>query len=439
MLVTGFDIIFFWVARMIMMTMYFTGEVPFRDVYINGIVRDEEGQKMSKSKGNVLDPARPDRRHRRWRRCSQKRTSGLLLEKQRESIAKRTRKQFPNGIPAFGADAVRFTFASLATFGRTLNFDLKRCEGYRNFCNKLWNATRFVLMNVEGKDGGLDDARAGSAVVRRPLDRSAGCSDAKQDMRPTARRLPLRPRRQGDLRIRLGRVLRLVRRARQGAARARRRGRRRAAARGTRSLLVRVLEASCGSRIRSSRSSPRSSGRRVAPLAGKRGETIQKQPFPKANFDRVDAVAEAKMARFKDIVNACRALRGEMNLSPAQRLPLVATGDAAMLAEFTPYLASLARLSGVRIVDTLPRADAPVQVVGETRLMLEIAVDPAAERERIAKEIARLEREIGKASAKLANEGFVSRAPPAVVEQERARLATFQASLDKLRLQIRNS
>ena len=237
MLVTGFDIIFFWVARMIMTTVYFTGEVPFRTVYINAIVRDEEGQKMSKSKGNVLDPARPDRRRRRWRRWSQKRTSGLLLEKQRESIAKRTRKQFPNGIPAFGADALRFTFASLATFGRTLNFDLNRCEGYRNFCNKLWNATRFVLMNVEGKDVGLDASKPATLSF---ADRwiVAALQDAKEEINRQLADYPLRSRGAGDLRVRLERVLRLVpRAAKVTLAQADE-----AAQRGTRRTLVRVLE-----------------------------------------------------------------------------------------------------------------------------------------------------------------------------------------------------
>ena len=429
-LVTGFDIIFFWVARMIMMTTYFTGQVPFRDVYINAIVRDEKGDKMSKSKGNVLDPLdlidgidlEP---------LVAKQTSNLMDPRQAEAIARRARKQFPNGIPAFGADALRFTFASLATFNRTLNFDLNRCEGYRNFCNKLWNAARFVLMNVGGKDVGLDDKdeKAYSFVDRWLLGR---LQKAKRDIAENLDhyRFDLAARalyefvwdEYCDWYVELAKV-QLQRADAEGDA---------AAARGTRSMLVRELEATLRLAHPLMPFITEELWQTVAPLAGKKGETISLQPFPRADMTRIDADADARMALLKDLVNACRTLRGEMGLSPAQKVPLFATGDPALLAQFAPYLSALVKLSKVEIVADLPATDAPVEIVGDYRLMLHIEVDAAAERDRLTREIERIEGEVAKAQAKLANEGFVARAPAAVVAQERTRLAGFRATLEKL-------
>jgi valyl-tRNA synthetase len=432
-LVTGFDIIFFWVARMIMTTTLFTGKVPFRDVYINAIVRDAEGQKMSKSKGNVLDPldlidgVDVDT-------LVAKSTANMLDPRQAERVAKRTRTHYPNGIPAFGADALRFTFASLATFNRTLNFDLDRCEGYRNFCNKLWNATRFVLMNVDGKDVGLDEQapRSYTFVDRWLLGR---LQQAKQDISQhlDGYRFDLAAKalyefvwdEYCDWYVELAKV-QLARADAAGDA---------DSARGTRATLVRELEATLRLAHPFMPFVTEELWQIVAPLAGKRGETISLQPFPVARLDRVDQAANARMALLKDVVNACRTLRSEMGLSPAQKLPLIAAGDAATLRDIAPYLAALARLADVRIVDELPAGDAPVQIVGDYRLMLHIEVDVAAERERIAKDIARHEAEIAKAQAKLGNERFVARAPGPVVEQERSRLAGFSATLAKLREQ----
>ena len=432
-LVTGFDIIFFWVARMIMTTTLFTGKVPFRDVYINALVRDEEGQKMSKSKGNVLDPLDlidgVD-----VEALVAKRTSNLMNPRQADTIAKRTRKQFPKGIPSFGADAVRFTFASLATFNRTLNFDLNRCDGYRNFCNKLWNATRFVLMNVEGRDVGLDESLPHDyTFVDRWL--IGRLQQAKHDIieNLAAYRFDLAAKalyefvwdEYCDWYVELAKV-QLGRADAAGDD---------AAARGTRSMLVRELEATLRLAHPFMPFISEELWQILGPLAGKKGDTISLQPFPQAHFERVDEAANARMAVLKDIVNACRTLRGEMGISPAQKVPLIAAGDRATLTELAPYLVPLVKLSDVRIVDVLPEGDSPVQIVGDYRLMLHIEVDVAAERERIAKDIARHEGEIAKAQTKLANEGFVARAPGAVVEQERARLAGFNATLAKLREQ----
>ena len=433
-LVTGFDIIFFWVVRMIMMTTYFTGKLPFRDVYINSIVRDEDGQKMSKSKGNVLDPldliggtSLED--------LIAKQTQGLLLEKQRAAIEKRTRKQFPNGIAGFGADAVRFTFASLATFGRTLNFDLSRCEGYRNFCNKLWNATRFVLMNVEGKDAGLDASQPAqfsvadrwikSRVLQAEIDVARHLATYRFDL--AAKSIyELVWDEYCDWYVELAKVQLL-----NGSD---------AEQRATRQTLVRVLETMLRLAHPLIPFITEELWQKVAPLAGISGESISIQPYPASGAPvpgaTSDDEAEREVRRIKDRTIAFRTLRSKMGVSPAQRIAAFASGDKASLAATAVYVAALAKLSGLEIVDELPRQDAPVEIVGNDRLMLHIEVDLVAERARLAKELARLQNDIARATAKLANGSFVSRAPAAVVAEERARLEANDATLEKVKAQL---
>jgi len=432
-LVTGFDIIFFWVARMVMMTLHFTGKVPFRHVYINAIVRDAEGEKMSKSKGNTLDPLDLIDGIE-FSKLLEKSTVGLMKAEHRKKIEKYVKSHFPDGIPAFGADALRFTFASLASFSRTLNFDLGRCEGYRNFCNKLWNATRFVLMNTEGKDCGTDESRA---VELSFIDRWIIGELQKVEAEVEQAFAEYRFDNAANAIYRFvwdeycDWYVELAKLQLQSADEA--------VQRGTRRTLVRVLEAALRLAHPIIPFITEELWQTVGPLAGKKGETVMLQPYPRSQPEKLDATAARDMAVLKQWTVTARNLRSEAKIPPGERVECYATANPPVsdVSATVAAISLLARLSAFHVRDPLPDYPSPVAVVGDARVMLHKQVDPAAEVERISKEIARIAGEIEKCKAKLANASFVERAPTQVVEQERKRLADFEATLAKLQDQLK--
>ncbi len=450
-LVTGYEIIFFWVARMIMMTTHFTGRVPFKHVYIHGMVRDSEGKKMSKSEGNVIDPVDlidgVD-----IETLVVKSTVGLRKPETAPKVAARVRKEFPSGMPAYGADALRFTMASYASLGRNINFDTKRCEGYRNFCNKLWNATRFVLMNCEGQDCGLQEHTKEQCAVGGEahgyLDFSAADRWIVSLLQKTEAEVA-----QGFADYRLDNVantiydfawnefcdwyLEIAKVQIQTGTPAQQRA--------TRRTLIRTLETLLRLAHPITPFITEALWQQVAPVAGRAGPSISIAAYPLSQPERIDEAAIAHVAKLKQLVDACRNLRGEMSVSPSTRLPLFVVAqtadERAFLQGAAPVLQALAKLNEVRLFDNeaawqAAAQAAPVAVVGEARICLHMEVDVAAEKLRLGKEVARLEEQISKAQAKLGNEAFVAKAPAAVLEQERKRVADFADTLAKMREQL---
>ncbi len=436
-LVTGFDIIFFWVARMIMMGLKFTGEVPFREVYITGLIRDEHGEKMSKSKGNILDPLDlidgVD-----LETLVAKRTSGLMQPQLRPQIEKATRRQFPDGIPEFGTDALRFTFAALASTGRDIRFDLNRIEGYRNFCNKLWNATRYVLMSVEGQElaaAGTAPASLPDRWIRSRLGRAI--ASVHEQLAQYRFDLAARALYEFTWNEYCDWYLELTKPVLQGseaepALRA-----------ATRRTLIEVLEALLRALHPLMPFITEELWRKVAAATGVAGDSVMLQPYPETAAFPVDETAEAELAWVQGFVLGIRQIRGEMNIAPSKPLPVLlqdaADADRHRVEAHWPFLRQLARLESLRLLDAGEQAPvSATALLGGTRILVPMAglIDLAAERERLAKALAKAEADRGRVEAKLANPQFAGHAPAAVVARERERLLAVEQEIRQLGEQL---
>ena len=430
-LVTGYEIIFFWVARMIMMTTHIVGKVPFRDVYIHGIVRDHEGKKMSKSEGNVIDPVDLidgiglDE-------LLVKRTTGLRRPEKAPQVIEATKKLFSDGIPVFGADALRFTMASYASLGRSVNFDFKRAEGYRNFCNKLWNATNFVLMNTEGQDCGQDETQplaytfADQWIIGKLQQTEAAVAEAFETYRFDLAAQTLYEfvwNEYCDWYIELAKV-----QIQTGCP---------TTQRTTRRTLVRVLEAALRLLHPIMPFITEELWQTVAPLANaKTGDSIMLAAYPVADPEQIIPAAFDKMGSLKELTEEVRKLRGEMGIAPNVKAPLFVEGGSE-LADLLKYLPALARLTEAKLVDKLPEADdAPVAVCNGARLLLKVEIDKAAETARLTKEAEKLQKALDKLNAKLSKPGYTDKAPAHLVEKDKADLAELQDKMGKVEGQL---
>ena len=437
-LVTGFDIIFFWVARMVMATQYFTGKVPFREVYINAIVRDAEGQKMSKSKGNTIDPLDLidgiD-----LESLVRKSTASLLIPQVREKVEKRIRKDYPDGIKAVGTDAMRFTFAALATYGRTINFDLKRAEGYKNFCNKLWNAARFVLMNtgIGSGESGIERAPATAAEHWILARLALTLAEVEAQMKLYRFDLVAQALYEFVWNDYCDWFLELSKPALNGEDAA--------AAASTRSTLLRVLEAILRALHPITPFITEEIWQSVAPKLGISGNSVAERPYPRAAefADATDAQAVADIEWLKAVLGEIRRIRSEMNIAPGKQIPLLfakgAAADRTRVERFAEQIAFLARTESQAWLDAGQQEPASASaIVGELRVLIPLAglIDIEAEKARLNREIKRIESEITKCNGKLGNATFVANAPAAVVEQERGRLAEFSTTLSGLNEQL---
>ncbi len=435
-LVTGFDIIFFWVARMIMMGLKFQGEVPFKEVYVHGLVRDAEGQKMSKSKGNVLDPIDLidgiD-----LEALVEKRMGGMMQPHLQKKIEKATRKQFPDGIPSFGTDALRFTFASLATTGRDIRFDLARAEGYRNFCNKIWNAARYVLMNTEDQDNGLSDApceysQADLWITSRLNQVISTTSESIESYRFDLAAQALYEftwNEYCDWYLELAKIsLQSDNEALQ---------------RGTRKTLVNVLE----NILRLSHPImpfiTEEIWQRVAPLAGITAETIMLQPYPEADENQINLDSINATKWIMDFILGLRRIRGEMNIAPGKPLPVLlqdcTASDLAFVESSKDYLLKLGRVESITVLsadDIAP--ESAISLVGEMKILIPMAglIDKDAEIARLEKEIAKIQKDLPRIEGKLNNPKFIDKAPEAVINKEKDKLAALHSSLKNLEEQL---